>query len=353
MTNQRFTVGFIGVGRPRSTEGATGFGMAYEHADGYLQSGRCDIVACADINEDNAKAFAEKYGAKRVYTDYHKMLSDGGLDFVSISTWPHLHAEMVIDAARSGVKAIHCEKPMSVTWAEAKEMVRVADENHVKLTFNHQRRFLAPFGEAKKLAHNGTIGELVRIEGNCNDMYDWGTHWLDMFFFYNNETPAEWVIGQIDSRTERKVFGVALENQGVCDFRFKNGVRGLLQTGRDNYEPAAHRLIGTEGIVEVRWDAPYVRYMSNKTTGWQIVEQPDHLHGPNGVERAMADIVDALATGRDSMLDAHNAIRATEVIFATYESSRRRARIDLPLTIEDNPFLSMLEKGEIGDRTVK
>lgn len=348
MANQRFNVGFIGVGRPRSQEGATGFGMAYEHADGYVKSGQCDIVACADINEENAKAFAEKYGATRVYTDYHAMLAEGGLDIVSISTWPHLHAPMVIDTAKSGVKAIHCEKPMSVTWSEAKEMVRVADENGVKLSFNHQRRFLKPFHVAKELAHDGTIGQLLRIEGNCSDMYDWGTHWLDMYFFYNDETPAEWVIGQIDSRREHKVFGVPLETQAVCDFKFTNGVRGLLQTGRDSHEAAAHRLIGTDGIVEVLWDAPYVRYLAAGKSGWQVVEQPDNLHGPQGVERAIVDLVDCLATGRPYILDAHNALRSTEVIFATYESSRRRARIDLPLTIEDNPFLDMLEKGELG-----
>jgi hypothetical protein len=38
----------------------------------------------------------------------------------------------------------------------------------------------------------------------------------------------------------------------------------------------------------------------------------------------------------------------TKVIFATYGSSRRRARIDLPLTIDDSPLQAMLEAGEIG-----
>ena len=38
-------------------------------------------------------------------------------------------------------------------------------------------------------------------------------------------------------------------------------------------------------------------------------------------------------------------LRATELIFATYESSRRRGRVDLPLAVEDSPFLSMVESG--------
>jgi hypothetical protein len=38
-------------------------------------------------------------------------------------------------------------------------------------------------------------------------------------------------------------------------------------------------------------------------------------------------------------------LQATELIFATYESSRRRARIVLPLDIEDSPLISGLEEG--------
>ncbi|MBV9852238.1 MAG: Gfo/Idh/MocA family oxidoreductase [Armatimonadetes bacterium] len=344
----QYRVGFIGVGRPWRSEGATGFGMAYEHAAGYAKTGRCELMACADIVEDNARAFAEKNGVAKTYTDYEKMLADEELDIVSVCTWPHLHAPMTLAAAQSGVKAIHCEKPMAMNWGEAREMARVCDERGVKLTFNHQRRFLQPFQLAKKMARDGTIGELQRIEGNCGDMYDWGTHWLDMFFFYNNETPAEWVLGQIDSRRERKAFGVPLESQGLCQFRFQNGVGALLETGQGTPpDGVAHRLIGTDGLIEVRWDQPCLRVLSAGEKGWRVIDQPDHLHGPDAVARAIADVVDALAAGRESMLSAHNALRATEVIFATYESSRRRGRVDLPMTIDDNAFLSMLETGDI------
>ena len=352
MSSTNYRVGFIGTGRPWKSEGATGFGMAYQHADGYVGTGLCTLAACADLSAENALAFAEKYGFQSTYSDYHAMLAEEALDIVSICTWPHLHAPMTIAAARSGVKAIHCEKPMAPTWGEAKEMARVCEENGVQLTFNHQRRFLGPFGAAKEKVANGAIGTLLQIEGNCGDIYDWGTHWLDMFFFYHQETPAKWVLAQIDSREAHNVFGVPLENQAVCEFQFEDGVRAFLATGRDSQESAAHRLIGTEGILEVRNDAPHVRLLNASSNGWQTIEQPDNLHGPHGVERAIADIVDALATGRESMLSVKNALRTTEVIFAAYESSRRRGRVDLPLTTDDNAFVSMLAEGMIGPKAL-
>jgi UDP-N-acetylglucosamine 3-dehydrogenase len=200
---EQYRVGVIGAGKPWKSEGATGFGMSHQHMQGYLASGKCAPVAVADIKEENAEHFAQTYGMENAYTDYHRMLKEASLDIVSIATWPHLHAEMVVAAANAGVKAIHCEKPMARTWGEARLMVEACDRHNVQLTFNHQRRFLEPFRKAKEIIDGGEIGEVTRIEGQTGDVFDWGTHWLDMFFMYNNETPAEWVLGQIDSRRWR------------------------------------------------------------------------------------------------------------------------------------------------------
>ena len=341
-TNYR--VGFIGTGHPQGTEGATGFGMAHLHADGYVGTSRCTLIANADLSQNHADAFAAKYGIPKSYTDYHEMLAQEALDIVSICTWPHQHAPIVIGAAKSGrVKAIHCEKPMATTWGDAKEMARVCDENGVKLTFNHQRRLLGPFQTAKKLLDEGAIGELLQIQGNCSDLYDWGTHWLNMFFYYHHEAPAKWVMAQIDTRKDHTIFGVAMESQGLCEFQFQDGVRAFLTTGEHSREDAAHRLLGTEGMLEVRWDAPYLRLFNAKSGGWQVIEQPDDLHNWTAIDRGILDVLDALNTGRDSLLSAKYALQSTEVIFAAYESSRRRGRVDLPLTVDDNPFQAMLD----------
>jgi hypothetical protein len=66
-----------------------------------------------------------------------------------------------------------------------------------------------------------------------------------------------------------------------------------------------------------------------------------HLHGTNAHEDfwGVADSVMDLA--------ARRALQATEIIFATYESSRRRGRVDLPLKQKDSAYLSMLESGEM------
>ena len=221
-------------------------------------------------------------------------------------------------------------------------MVRACEERGVQLTFNHQRRFSEQFIEARELLRSGAIGELRRLEGTCSNLFDWGTHWFDMFHFYNDETPAESVLGQIEPTGGKTYFGVPVEGQGLSHVKFRNGVHGLLLTGGEPEYGLATRLVGTAGVIEAAagGETP-LRAWDTRGQNTPPIEQ-----APLGevVARGVLDLVDALKTGREPELSAARALRATELIFATYESSRRRGRVDLPLTIEDSPLLARLEE---------
>lgn len=344
-------VGIIGTGRKKERRDRFGFAMAYEHADAYQSLDSCEIIACADVVEENARAFADTYGIEKVFLDYRAMLAEMRPDVVSICTWPHLHELMVQDACRAGVRAIHCEKPMADTWGGARRMAEVAGQVGVQLTFNHQRRYGAPFVMAKRLLDDGAIGTLTRLESECGNIYDTGTHFIDMFSFYNGEQPAKWVLGQIDYRQENLVFGAHCENQQVVLCEYANGVFGLIMTGAGGANPvgAVSKLVGTDGVIEVGVvNGPPLRYRSAGEKAWTVLDTGgESIHGPGFIQRAIADAVACLLEGHRCQLDARNALIATEIIFAAYESSRRRGRVDFPLDIDDNPLASMVEDSSL------
>jgi predicted dehydrogenase len=347
----KLRVGIIGTGSRKQRPGPLGYAMAYSHANAYKELEACDLVACADISEENAQAFAETYAVPEVYLDYRQMLAEEALDMVSICTWMHLHEPMVLDACRAGVKAIHCEKPMADTWGGAKRMAAAATDAGVQLTFNHQRRYGEPFVMAKKLLQDGAIGQLVRQECECGNIYDSGTHFIDMFSFFNGETKAKWVIAQIDYRRESLVFGAHCENQQVLLTEYEDGVFGLVMTGAHGSRPVGciNKLMGTEGVIEVGVaDGPPIRYRIAGDKEWTVPDTGGaSIHGPRFIERAIADVVECLLAGRKCQLDAKNALIATEIIFGAYESSRRRGRVDFPLGIEDNPLAAMVASGDL------
>ncbi len=347
----KLRVGIIGTGRKKERRDRFGFAMAYEHADAYQLLDSCELVACADVVEENGRAFADTYGIEKVFLDYRAMLAEMRPDVVSICTWPHLHEPMVQDACRAGVRAIHCEKPMADTWGGARRMAEVAEQAGVQLTFNHQRRYGAPFVMAKRLLDDGAIGTLTRLECECGNIYDTGTHFIDMFSFFNGEQPAKWVLGQIDYRQENLVFGAHCENQQVVLCEYANGVFGLIMTGAGGANPvgAVSKLVGTDGVIEVGVvNGPPLRYRSVGEKAWTVLDTGgESIHGPGFIQRAIADVVACLLEGRLCQLDARNALIATEIIFGAYESSRRRGRVDFPLDIDDNPLASMVEDGSL------
>jgi predicted dehydrogenase len=362
-----FRAAIIGTGRPRGQEGATGAAISQFHVKAYLANG-CAVVALADIRPENAEAFRLEHHVPdaKIYTDYKQMLADEKPDIVSICTWPHLHAPMAIAAAEAGIRAIYCEKPMAPTWGEARRMHQVAVERGVMLCFNHQRRFEAPYVTTRRLIQEGAVGRVIQIQAACPNLYDWGTHWFDMACFYNGDARPTWVMGQIDGREARAVFGVELESQGVSYFAFDNGVRGMLLTG-DNVPQeaegpaggrgptgrratlgAAHRIVGTNGMIEVAAPNSRVRLLNGQAAGWQEVPlDPVASNITEAVAASIGNVLSCLESGQEPETSSHKAIRSTELIFGTYESARRRARIDLPLDIEDNPYHTMRESGEL------
>ncbi len=349
----KLRVGIIGAGKPWKSEGATGFGMSHAHAEGYKESGQCEIVAIADLVEENARAFSEQHagGKAALFTRYEEMLQSEKLDFVSVCTWPHLHAPMTIAAARAGVRAIHCEKPMAGTFGEARAMAQACEKSGSQLSFNHQRRFNNTFQTARKMLDDGAIGDVVRIEGACGNFLDWGTHWMNMFLFYlRDEARPLWAMGQVDARHPSLAFGVPHDTQGMGTVRFDTGVMATLWTGDEAHAMVGceHRIFGTDGWIEVHNDAPHVRWRGKNHGATQVVEgeaTAGGIHGNDANVKNVVDVVDALVTGRKPLCDVSNALPTTEILFAIYESARHRGRIDLPLTIDDHPLADMIAQG--------
>jgi predicted dehydrogenase len=340
----KLKVAFIGTGRKWKTEGATGFGMAYAHAYGYKKLEGIELVACADIKKENADAFAAETGTRRAWTNYREMLRKEKPDMVSICVWPHLHCPMVMDSIKAGVKAIHCEKPMAFTFGEARKMTEAAAARKVRLTFNHQRRMGTPYRKVRDMIRDGELGKVIRFEAYTSNLYDWGTHWLDMINMFNGESPALWVIGQLDWKKGVRIFGAPCDNQGIYHIGYKNGVQTIFQAGEGPVPGLCLKVLGEKGTAELSWGAPVLRV---RIEGRDPASYPTYssLDFEPLNDMSIAEVVGALREGRTSELCAENALRATEIIYAGYESSRRRGRVDLPLTIKDNPLESMIRKG--------
>lgn len=347
----------IGVGPGRDVDiSGRSHSFGYKHADAYHQRDDCELVAGVDLVGEYAEAFADEYSLppEAAYEDHETMLKAVEPDIVSVCTPIPAHEPVVVDCADAGVAAVHCEKPMAKTWAEARGMAHVCDRTDTQLTFGHQRRFAPPFRKAKALLDAGRIGELERIEISWGNFFDNGTHVVDLAGMFVDDVSAKWVLGQVDYSREHVRYGVPTADHAFVTWRYESGVQGVLATGDGvsltdgeyDFYDCWHRLVGSEGTIEIgRRDGPPLRIRQDGD-GWEPIDVEVEFSG--SVATGIDSAVEALETGSKSPLRAANALNTTEILFAGHESSRRRGRVELPLSgVYDHPLASLVEAGEV------
>ena len=135
-------------------------GISHAHIQAYLQfPDRCKIVALADIIPGKAQRVKEQYGLEaEVFTD-HRDLLGMKINLVDVCTPPYVHAEITINALRSG-KNVVCEKPMAASLEECDAMLRARDESGKKLSIIAQNRFREPIRNLKALLDSGIAGRV-------------------------------------------------------------------------------------------------------------------------------------------------------------------------------------------------
>lgn len=327
-----YRAGIIGCGRPSAgmDTNMQGFSIAYAHGDAYQHDDGVKIAAAADISDENAKAYANHFQVPNTYLNYKEMIDYENLDIVSICTWPALHKEMVLYAAKAGVKMIWCEKPMAVGIDEVDEMVRVCREQGTRLYINHQRRFEWPYQTARMILDDGGLGQLERLEGWVGsgwDLMSWGTHWVDMHRFFMHDEAVEWVVASAPHEGGIR-YGHPIEDHMLLQFGFKSGVIATVHLG-NHLQSAGLRVIGTEGSVTLEGNNFVIQH--TKDPAELNRQYAEGAHQMNGFHAALKDLISAFENNRRSEIDGENGAKTTEILMAAYQASMEKKKLALPL----------------------
>jgi predicted dehydrogenase len=124
-----------------------------------------------DIDEEMARNAAKTYGFEEFATDWREVVNRSDIDIIDICTPNDTHAPIGIAAAKAG-KHILCEKPMSMTVAEAEEMQAAARKAGVVTMLSYNYRHTPAVQMAKRLIDDGRIGKILTFRGYY--LQDWG-----------------------------------------------------------------------------------------------------------------------------------------------------------------------------------
>ena len=157
--NDRITVGFIGCGK-----------MANDyHLPELLGFGDIQALAVCEVDRtrrEHAQRRVESayegktpYKGCAAYADFRELIDRPDLDAVCIATPEHQHAIPAVLAMKAG-KDVYCEKPLTLTLAEAKRCLDAARKyDRVFQTGSQQRsNVFGPFREAAEIVRSGRLG---------------------------------------------------------------------------------------------------------------------------------------------------------------------------------------------------
>jgi predicted dehydrogenase len=138
------------------------------------QSELTTVAAIASRDLNKAKEAATVLDIPKAYGSYEELLADPDIDAIYNPLPNQLHVPWTIRAAEAG-KHVLCEKPLSMTLAEAQSLLDVRARTGVKISEAFMIRSFPQWLRLRRLLDEGRVGELRSVTG---------------FFSYFNVNPA-------------------------------------------------------------------------------------------------------------------------------------------------------------------
>jgi predicted dehydrogenase len=343
----------------------------------FLSFGELQFASVSDAREDRLKsakqAIDRHYGSAdcRPYNDFRELLAQKDIDAVLIATGNRWHSTASMFAARAG-KDIYCEKPISLTIREGRELVNIVRQYGTIYQAGTQRRSTGSYQFAREMVRQGRIGRVHTVEmqlwtggsiphekaapvpaGWNYDMWlgpvqwrpfvagrvnNWPYFWdtgegmhTDMGTHYTDQ--MQWVLGTdstgpVEFETSDIVwpdpakFMSETALSGTFRCRYASGVKGVIYQ-RGGFKDRYIRYIGDEGWIQVDDDTDLVTahpasllgLRSSTGAGWDNAS--DHI----------SNLLSSIRSRRPAMCNPEVAHRAQSIVGAMTISARLNRKL--------------------------
>ena len=306
-------------------------------------------VALVSGSPEKARGIADEYGIAHSniydYENYDSIADNPDIDIVYVVLPNSMHHEYTIRALRAG-KHVLCEKPMSVSVAEAEEMVAVARETGRKLMIGYRSRF-EPYNQlAIEMARDEALGPAKVIESssgfNIGDPEQWrlkralsgggsmmdiGIYSVQAARYLTGEEPVE--VNALEHTPQGDPRFREVEDTINFQLRFPSGVlANCVSAYTSNHN--RYRLIGTRGWLELE---PATGYSGH---AMRVAErgpaEPRMLPEPakNQFVAQLDHLSESVVNDTDPIVDGVEGLRDMQVIEAIYEAARTGRTVPVP-----------------------
>ena len=340
---REFRVGLVGCGR-----------ISKNHFEALAKVDGLTLAAVADVDVERARAAGGAHGVP-AFASLEEMLRDAPLDLVSICTPSGLHAAQGVQVARAG-KHVLTEKPMSISLAQADELIRATDDAGVHLFVVKQNRLNPPIQLLRRAVDKGRFGRIYMANVTVRwqrpqEYYDaepWrGTWEFDGGAITNQASHyvdlMQWLVGPVESvmaKTATQARRIEAEDSGVGIMRFRSGALGVIEVNVLTYPrnlEGSITILGEKGSVKIGGTAV------NRVEHWQFADYDDddklvdsaNTSPPTvygfGHEGYYRNVLAVLRGEAKAETDGRAGRKSLELILGMYESAKTGREVPIPL----------------------
>jgi len=264
------------------------------------------------------------------FVDYDNVLKMPEIDAVSICVPTTYHYEVVMSAIEQG-KHVLVEKPIAFTLKEAKDMVRAARKEGVKLATGHVERFNPAVLEAKKLLREKLIGEVVSVSAkrvgpfpprikDVGVTIDLAIHEVDVMA-YLMDSPVSKVYAHVGSRLEKCEY----EDHAEIMMEFYNNAIGMLEVNwLTPYKKRQLEVTGTDGIISLDYIDQTVEIFGKNARNVRVPHNE-----PLMVE--LDSFLNAIMLDEKPKITGEDGIHALKTVLAAMKSAKEKVPVEIDM----------------------
>ena len=339
------------------------------HMPVYMKRDAVEVIACADINFEKAKAFAKKFNIPKAYASVEELLADCKPDYVDVCTWPAAHGPVSIAAANAGCHVM-CEKPVCHNLDDALALKEAVEKNGVKFMLAVPLRYQKTAMHARRLVDEGVLGDVyygktayVRQRGipggwfSCTKyagggpIIDIGVHRIDLAWYmmgcpkpvsvvasavykigdYREQPKADPVTGEVSATNAWagetvKDYKFDVEDSASGVFRFENGAQLIFETAWSFNGPINNstQVAGDKAGITLE---PFKLYRAD---GEKLIEED--IEGDfdgNFFENEIDHFIDCVRNDKVPSSNIDEAVQLQKMLMGIYESSKSGCEVKL------------------------
>ena len=332
--------------------------IAAFHARAIAATPGTELRAVHNRSAAKARAFAAEFGGEPL-DDFDALLKRPDIEAVCVTVPSGLHGEITIRALAAG-KHVLCEKPLEITTERIDLMTAAAKESGRILAAVFQSRLGAGAQHLKKAIGGDRFGRLAL----CSAYVKW---WRDPSYYSGSSWKGtagldgggalmnqaihaidllQWLVGmptRLGAQVGTLVHAIEMEDTAAAWLEFRGGALGVIEAATSCFPGSRMRLeiAGEKGtaILEedriVKWefaeplpDDQAIR-LDTRTSIGGGASDPKAIGG-EGHRLLVADLAEAIRTGRPPFIDSREARNAVAIVQAIYRSAK--AGVPVPVS---------------------